>query len=155
MKIIARLLVLAILLVTGCDQNGDGRAAGSGGPSTRSSTAGAAPPPEPSERTWAGLLPCSDCQGIATRLLLRSADGKRDYLLSETYLGGTGTSSFKRVGTWTEQTRIVDDQSVTLYLLDSEHSGQGYALQEDGALEVLDGDGRNLSPAVVYRLQRQ
>lgn len=108
-----------------------------------------------SERTWVGLLPCSDCQGIDTRLVLRSVDGRRDYLITETYVGGIGKNSFNRAGSWTEVASVVDGRAVTTYILDPDQGGgQRFVLQADGALELLDGGERSPQRAIEYRLQR-
>lgn len=112
-------------------------------------------PRQDSERTWAGLLPCSDCQGIDTRLVLRSVAGRRDYLITETYLGGVGRNSFNRAGSWTELASVVDGSTVTTYILDPDQGGgQRFVLQADGALELRDGGERSPEQAIEYRLQR-
>jgi len=149
------LLVLGCLLAAGCDRGAD-----SGTPGSAEST----PPPSSSdfgrgdatqsERTWVGLLPCSDCQGIDTRLVLRATGGHREYVMTETYLGGPGKNSFERSGTWVEVSEPVGGEPATLYILDPERGGQRYSLQPDGALELLEGDGKNSSQDVAYRLQR-
>lgn len=144
-------IVLVMLLLAACSRGGDDAVADR-----------AAPPPPVSgfghgesaqtERTWVGLLPCSDCQGIDTRLVLRAEGGRRDYLMTETYLGGPGKTTFNRAGTWTEVTERVDGEPVTMYILDPDQAGQRFSLQPDGALELLEG--HELSQAVAYRLQR-
>ena len=106
------------------------------------------------ERTWVGLLPCSDCQGIDTRLVLRSRGGQRDYLLTETYIGGRGKNTFSREGAWKEVIRTGDGQPLTLFVLDPDQAGQRFSLQPDGALELLEGNGERSGQAVAYRLQR-
>ncbi|MFA6986860.1 MAG: copper resistance protein NlpE N-terminal domain-containing protein [Arenimonas sp.] len=146
----AWLIVLLMLLLAACNRGRD------------DATGRAAPPPAPSgfgngesaqtERTWVGLLPCSDCQGIDTRLVLRAEGGRRDYLMTETYLGGPGKNTFNRAGTWTEVTELVDGEPVTMYILDPDRAGQRFSLQPDGALELLEGDAR--SQGLAYRLQR-
>ena len=118
-----------------------------------------APPPtgwqqQDSERTWAGLLPCRDCQGIDTRLVLRLDRGRRAYLMTETYLGGSGKTSFNRAGTWTEVQATVDGEPQVTYVLDPDQAAQRFVLQPDGALELLDANGRAPEQAVAYRLQR-
>ena len=144
-----RLLAL-LLVLAACKPQGE-----QGAPATAEN--GAQPVPatsEDSERTWAGLLPCTDCQGIDTRLVLRTENGKRNYLLTETYLGGSGKTSFNRAGTWTElQYRTSGEQQVT-YVLDPDKAAQHYALQPDGALELLDENGKEPQDALAYRLQR-
>ena len=151
MKMTAWLLALTCLLAASCNRNDDNAAAGSLQPPAQSADARGT---QRSERTWAGLLPCSDCQGIDTRLVLRFGDGQRDYLMTETYLGGPGKTSFNRAGTWTETTRVVDGESATLYILDPDQAGQRFSLQADGALELLDGNGNEPAQALAYRLQR-
>lgn len=49
------------------------------------------------EGTFAGILPCADCEGIKTELMLH-ADGT--YMLSETYLGKKD-KPFEGQGKWT------------------------------------------------------
>jgi len=128
------------------------------GPGAAAPDAAAVVPPTPAEeeieRTWAGLMPCSDCQGIDTRLVLRTQRGKRSYLLSETYLGGSGQTSFNRAGTWTELVRKSGNDAQVTYVLDPDKAAQSYALQPDGALEMLGADGKAPSDAISYRLQR-
>ena len=151
MKMTAWLLALTCLLAASCNRNDDNAAAGSLQPPAQSADARGT---QRSERTWAGLLPCSDCQGIDTRLVLRSDGGRRDYLMTETYLGSPGKNSFNRAGIWTELTRLVDGEPVTLYILDPDQAGQRLSLQPDGALELLEGNGNQPSQALAYRLQR-
>ena len=146
-----RLPAMALLLVlAACKPQGEQAA-----PATAAGGAQAVPATsEDTERTWAGLLPCADCQGIDTRLVLRTEDGKRNYLLTETYLGGTGKTSFNRAGTWTElQYKTGGDARVT-YVLDPDKAAEHYALQPDGALELLGADGKEPQDALAYRLQR-
>lgn len=147
----AWLVALACLLAVGCNRN-DNTTDGSAPLPSASLDFGAA---RGSERTWVGLLPCSDCQGVDTRLILRVGDGgRREYLLTETYLGGRGKNSFERSGTWVEASETVAGEPVTLYILDPDQAGQRFSLQPDGALELLDGEGNLPSQAVAYRLQR-
>ena len=112
------------------------------------------PPDQDSERTWVGLLPCSDCQGVDTRLVLRMHGQRRDYLLTETYLAAGGSQRFNRAGAWVEATQPGDGDAQTIFQLDPAQSGQRYLVQPDGALELLDGNGRVPADPVPYRLQR-
>ena len=109
---------------------------------------------EGSERMWSGLLPCSDCQGVEMRLVLRLQNGKRRYEMVETYVGGGTPNRFETRGEWTETSREAQGQSLTTYTLDPGQAAQTFALQPDGALQLLDGQGRPLEPAVANRLQR-
>ena len=153
-KNIACLLAMAVasLLASGCTRDKDGATTDAAqSPSTAAEVTQETPD---GERTWVGLLPCGDCQGIDTRLVLRSRGGLRDYLLTETYIGGRGKNTFSREGAWKEVTRTDDGQSLTLYILDPDQAGQRFALQPDGALELLEGNGERPGQAVAYRLQR-
>ena len=147
----ACLVLLTCLLAVGCERE-DKRAAEA---SAAAPAADGFATAQDSERTWVGLLPCSDCQGIDTRLVLRvAAGGRREYLLTETYLGGRGKNTFERKGRWSETSQAVAGESLTLYVLDPGQAGQRFALQPDGALEVLDGDGQRPAQGLAYRLQR-
>ena len=148
------LIVMACLLAVGC-QRGDDAPAGPGSPGLGwPSPFSLAPTPDGSERVWSGVLPCSDCDGVDTRLVLRVTGKKRSYLMIETYVGGERPNRFQRAGRWTENTRLMDDETLTTYTLDPGKGSQTYALRPDGALELLDVDGRPSTQAIAYRLQR-
>ena len=145
----ASTLVL-LLALAGCTRDsGQGPgASANNAPATVPATA------EDTEQVWAGLMPCRDCQGIDTRLVLRTERGKRRYELTETYLGGSGQTSFNRAGTWTELRRKAGADAQVTYVLDPDKAAQGFALQPDGALEMLGVDGKAPTDALAYRLQR-
>ena len=146
-------LVSGCLLLAGCDRAPPTTVTGAqtAGPLPADSVVVDTPD---SERTWTGLLPCTDCQGIDTRLVLRAAAGRHDYQLSETYLGGHGRNSFNTTGTWLEVTAPIGGERTTLVILDPDKSGQRFSLAPDGALELLDGSGDSASRSVDNRLQR-
>jgi copper homeostasis protein (lipoprotein) len=144
--------LLLLALLAGCGPSNQAAQAPAGG--RPGDTEVGAAPAEESERTWAGLLPCRDCQGIDTRLVLRTSQGHRDYVLTETYLGGSGQTSFNREGTWTELRRTEGGEAQVTYVLDPEQAAQRFSLQPDGALELLDADGKAPAQALAYRLQR-
>jgi copper homeostasis protein (lipoprotein) len=147
----ARLSILCVLLLlAACQPQPEQGAPATAGGGEQAVPAGA----EDTERTWAGLLPCADCQGIDTRLVLRTEDGKRNYLLTETYLGGSGKTSFNRAGTWTELQYKAGGEPQVTYVLDPDKAAEHYALQPDGALELLGTDGKQPQDALAYRLQR-
>jgi len=147
-----RVLSLALLILgAACTREG-----GQGGaPDAVEPGVTVAPPSaQDTERIWAGLLPCRDCQGIDTRLVLRTDGGRRNYVLTETYLGGSGKTSFNRAGTWIELQRKVGGEPQTTYVLDPGQATQRFSLQPDGALELLDAEGKAPDDAIAYRLQR-
>ena len=147
-------LAMCCLLAVGCTRDKDAATTAQGQPSSGLPAGETAQAWQNGERTWVGLLPCSDCQGIDTRLVLRSRDGQRDYLLTETYIGGLGKNTFSREGKWTQVTETGEGGPLTLYVLDPDQSGQRFSLQPDGALELLEGNGAHSGQAVAYRLQR-
>ena len=75
-------------------------------------------------------------------------------MLTETYLGGTGKTSFNRAGTWTELQATAGGDAQVTYVLDPDKAAEHYALQPDGALELLGADGKEPQDALAYRLQR-
>ena len=142
--------LLGLLLLAACDRGGE-QAGQAGAPVVQGEVPANA---QDTERTWAGLLPCRDCQGVDTRLVLRTDRGQRNYVMTETYVGGAGKNSFNRAGSWTEIQRRVGDQQEVIYVLDPDQSAQRYVLQPDGALELIEADGRSPQDPIAYRLQR-
>ena len=107
------------------------------------------------ERTWLGVLPCADCDGIQTRLVLRGEDGARRYLLEETYLGVEGDNAFVQEGEWTEETLSLEGVDTPVYRLDPQGpASRWFWIQPDGGLEMLEGRGRTFGDGLGYRLQR-
>ncbi len=155
MKRLALLILVLALAACGRDEAADPTTEAGGTPATTAEAdAGDAPAGEPDagepfSRTWMGILPCADCDGIQTRLsLVRDADGQR-YQLEETYLGARGDNVFVQQGGW----RL--DDAGTAYRLDPDGPlTRVFALEDDGALELLDGDGQRIGEGGEYRLQR-
>lgn len=143
------LSLIACLLLAACRPGGDGApAAGPGlAPTVEAFSEG-------SERTWSGVLPCSDCQGVEVRLVLRLKGGKRSYEMLETYVGGREPNRFSSEGDWKETAGRGEGQSLAIYTINPGAAAQRFALQADGALLMLDDEGRPLEPPVAYRLQR-
>lgn len=122
-------------------------------------TAVPSPTPGPAERSvrvWQGVLPCSDCRGIETRLALSSDRGRREYVLSESYLGAQRVD-FDQTGAWRETVPSSSPAGLrTLILLDpGEPRERRFALIDDGSLELLDADGSRLADGFAYRLPRR
>lgn len=153
----AAITLAALLALAGCSRN-DSEPAPPAPPAPPAQPEGDAPAPEPGaealDATWQGVLPCADCDGIQTRLRL-SADGEgRRYELQETYLARDGGEVFETQGAWLEETAVLGGQSVVVYRLDTGGAGRWFALQPDGALEMLDGRERPTSDGLAHRLQR-
>jgi hypothetical protein len=143
-------LLLLVLALAACQRQQDAAPAARGD--------GAEPPPGPiadfgGERVWQGVLPCSDCLGIDTRLVLREQGGRRRYRLEETYLGAPEPNRFEREGGWTEQHEGRDDAATTVYVLDPDRAPRRFRLEPDGGIELLTA-GTDAAPAPEYRLQR-
>jgi copper homeostasis protein (lipoprotein) len=150
----AKWLALACLLLVGCGPDKDSAADGVKADSSAPGAQAVIESAQVGERTWTGVLPCRDCQGIDSRLVLRKTERERGYVLSETYIGGAGENTFVREGSWEEVLERVDGETMTVYILDPDQGGQRYALQPDGALVLLDGPGSRQTQAIAYRLQR-
>jgi copper homeostasis protein (lipoprotein) len=144
------LLAAAFAAVVGCQRQQDDAPAPAAEARVR--------PPEEApefggERTWQGVLPCSDCLGIDTRLVLRQDGNRRSYVLEETYLGASEPNRFEREGRWVEMLEGSDDAAGTVYVLDPDRAPRRFRLQPDGGVELLTGGGAG-APAPEYRLQR-
>lgn len=146
------LLGLGLLALAGCGREGGDAAPPPPAPAQAESAP--AHEAEAFDRSWLGVLPCADCDGIQTRLQLQAdADGAR-YLLEETYLGGEGNQQFLQEGTWREETVQINGAPAVVYRLDPDGPARWFWLQPDGALEMLEAEGRPAVDGVLYRLQR-
>lgn len=84
---------------------------------------------------WRGRLPCADCRGIDTRLMLGHDDGGRVYELVEVYVSGDGETRFEEAGRWRVDNALLE--------LESEEGGlRRYAVVHGGMLQVRDLRGR-------------
>lgn len=86
------------------------------------------------EAAWAGVLPCADCRGIDTRLLLQRQRTALRYRLIEVYLADGGGARFVENGEWQQ----VDDG---LLRLQSEHGRRYFAVVDGDGLQPRDADG--------------
>lgn len=86
---------------------------------------------------WRGTLPCADCGGIETTLVLVREGERLSYELAETYLTGAGGDRFVDTGSW-------EAGGGLLRLQGEDGSRRTYALLQDGRLQARDGDGQRL-----------
>lgn len=89
---------------------------------------------------WRGTLPCVDCAGIETMLVLQREDGRMRFELVETYLTRAGGERFVDTGSW----RAGDG---LLRLEGGRGSLRTYAVLGDGRLQPRDPDGHRLPGA--------
>lgn len=83
------------------------------------------------------MLPCADCDGIESQLVLRRAGNASDYTLSEMYLVGEQGARFVEHGQWQQQREL-------LRLRGDGGSVRVYALLADGRLQQRDAHGKPL-----------
>lgn len=86
---------------------------------------------------WNGMQPCADCEGIETRLVLTRDGGRRNFVLSETYLAERPVR-FVASGQWQRERDL-------LQLRAEDGSRLSYALLADGRLQPRDMRGRRLA----------
>jgi hypothetical protein len=104
---------------------------------------------EPLVLTFEGILPCADCSGIRTTLVLtRRGAGWAEgtYRLTETYVGRGG--SFVTKGDWTTLRGSAADDDDTVYELNPDDAARArhfLRLGDDKALRTLNKD---LKPTV-------
>lgn len=91
---------------------------------------------------FAGVLPCADCQGIRTELLLAGDwDGFNRYHLTETYLGThQGDRTVAREGAWVSLRGVPDDETAIVYQLDPDVAGarRHFLVVDERTLSLLD-----------------
>lgn len=150
----AAALLLALLGLAGCGRSDTDPSAAAPPAAPSEDAAPGTPSADALDSTWQGVLPCADCDGIQTRLrLVADAQGRR-YELQETYLADDGSEVFEGQGTWAEETATLDGQPTAVYRLDTGGASRWFALQPDGALEMLDARERPMADALAHRLQR-
>ncbi|MBS9424989.1 envelope stress response activation lipoprotein NlpE [Photorhabdus caribbeanensis] len=99
---------------------------------------------QPVDQTFHGTLPCADCSGIDTTLLL---DNDGTYILEQTYLGARdGDQSFFESGLWAK-----DGEKIRLTKSDDQKS---YYLPKGENLVMLDIEGNKIESSFNYELQR-
>jgi len=138
------LRLLAVSLLAACAPGGDSP----GKPSTPTPLATAPLAPLDGPASWTGEVPCADCAGIRTTLTL---DPDGSYRRLDAYLGkGPGPDTlFAGVGRW-----ILEEERSRLVLRGSGASHGLFAVQEDGALRMLDQEGTPIESELNHTLVR-
>lgn len=96
--------------------------------------------------TYTGVLPCADCPGIETTLVLKSNE---TYRLETKYQGKDDEASYVEEGSW----ELKDDKVKLKGIKDA----SGTYLVEDGYLVQLDMDGKKIEGALaeLYVLKKK
>ncbi len=110
--------------------------------------------PSLAEFTFEGILPCADCMGIKTNLVIN--DDSLSYFLTETYMGKNNPDSiFIRSGSFTRIT--ASDSLSTILQLSAvkELPPLFYKVIGDSILKKLDSQGREILGNHNYLLTRK
>jgi copper homeostasis protein (lipoprotein) len=116
----------------------------------------AAPRPMPSAAVYRGILPCADCPGIDTWLVLRADDADADgrvYALSETYLDRS-VAPLLSAGRWTVQRGDAEDPDAIIYVLAANKAGGArfFLRRDDRSIELLDSHQRPILAPLNFTL---
>lgn len=112
----------------------------------------------PGAHRYAGVLPCTDCAGIRTELMLLQdpATGEPQiYELKETYLGSMSNDGEKTVttrGKWTIAASTSGEPGMTVYRLDGGDKADGarsFERVSEQELRLLGPEGRRASGATA------
>ncbi|MGQ4584085.1 copper resistance protein NlpE N-terminal domain-containing protein [Lysobacter sp. F60174L2] len=98
--------------------------------------------------TFSGTLPCADCPGIDTTLVL-NPDGT--YEISEAYQDSDGVVT-RMDGTWTVE---ADDSQVRLDPNSKSEQDRLYAITSNEEITMLDLEGNPAESGLDYSLDRQ
>ncbi|TZF81456.1 copper resistance protein NlpE [Pedobacter sp. BS3] len=144
-------MVLFFLLgVLGCHRNDKVKLQGDTDPSLADSLS-----EKPVTNSFAGVLPCADCAGIDTRLVL-FADST--YSLSEKYLKKDNGTPFMTRGSYTVRNGFQKDKRALVVILDeSNPQNKRYYVQYSAKpkyLYMLDKDGRPITSKLSYMLKK-
>lgn len=106
------------------------------------------------EFTFEGVLPCQDCMGIKTQLVLN--DDSLTYFLTETYMGRKDPDSvFMRSGTF-DRITAADSVSTILELSAAKEAAPIYfKVMSDSILKKLDSKGKEILGNHSYLLNRK
>ena len=87
---------------------------------------------------WRGTLPCADCEGIDTLLVLQRGENAQRYDLVEIYLAADGSARFDEGGDWRLDGPVLQ--------LEPDTGGQRhFRVQPGGGLQASDAGGRALA----------
>ncbi|HEY5810970.1 MAG TPA: copper resistance protein NlpE [Povalibacter sp.] len=113
---------------------------------------------QPVVETWGGVLPCADCIGIRTQLLLykEQPSGKQiRYEMTETYMGAPGGErSVQTQGRWTISRGSATDRDAIVYQLDFDKpvTTRSFVLASYHELRLLDREQKEIDTPVSHSL---
>lgn len=113
------------------------------------------PPVESKVATFDGTLPCADCAGIKTHLVLQhDALGRNSYVLSETYTG-KAPQPFLSAGRWTLSIGTASDPQVALLHMDSGRPSdrRTWRIDNNGDLTLVDIAGKAADSSLNFTLK--
>lgn len=106
--------------------------------------------------SYAGTLPCADCEGIKTELSVYSDN---TYVLKETYLGKGDGKPFESTGKLNTERGYEKDNDATVYVLDYDKPGEErYFVRftgKDKKLVMLDKQRKMIKTKLNYSLDKQ
>lgn len=105
---------------------------------------------------YSGMMPCADCSGIKTFLVLnQSSQGAPiNFTMSETYEGRPAAGTRTTGGKWAIVHGDATDKNATVYQLHpAGSSGVTSLLKVDNELRMLDGDMKELPASVPHTLK--
>lgn len=109
---------------------------------------------------YEGVLPCPDCKGIRTELVLYqdiTNDENNVYVLNETYLtGNTGDTAFTTQGKWDVLKGTKDNDTATVFFLNyNEPDDARYFLQTGQDILMLDKEQQVIQSGGNHTLRRK
>jgi hypothetical protein len=135
-RILALTCALAVLALSGCSQRQPAA------PPVPGPAAGPRAADLPPVGRFAGILPCSDCDGIRTELVLGANwEGLQLYHLRETFLGGPRNGrTVEREGHWATLRGVPDDEQAIVYQIDPDRAGQhrDFIVVDERRIRLLD-----------------
>lgn len=105
-------------------------------------------------RRFVGVLPCDDCNGIRTELVLRN-DGT--FRLSETYLGKIASRPVIEIGKWTTLRGNARDLDAIIYQInfDKLNTAKNFLLLPNENIRMVNAFQEAFSGEDDYTLERQ
>lgn len=106
-------------------------------------------------KTYYGILPCDDCDGVETTLVLtvnQGLDGGT-YKLIEKYIG-RGNASLELQGDWTASEGLTEDPDAEIIVIDpeDEEAIRGFYILSEDQIEDLDEYGNRFNDPEKHRL---